>query len=112
MNTKSTIQLIKEACEVKSQFAESLERIMDKYLVEDSIFMFKDGQVFEVTRGYFESQGEFNTLKEAMTQYMPGMVGIRIVGNSKFELGIIKNTLSECKDDAKILDIESLENIR
>ena len=113
MYTKSKIQMIKENQEYVSNFIESLNNIMNKYLIEDSVFSFNGVQLFEVTKGYFETIKEYTTLKEALYSCNNfNNIGIRITNNSKFTVGYIRNTISECKEDSNILDIDKMSEIR
>lgn len=106
MLTKSKIQLIKEGIELANSFKENLNDIMDKYLIEDSIFVYRDNKVFEVTSGYFEVLKEFDNLNEAIRFCNLNDSGIRIVDNSRFIIGKIHKAISECNRDNQILDIE------
>ena len=110
MQTKSNIQLIQEALKVKENFKASIENLMDKYLIEDSVFVWK-GSLYESTKGYFEVDGEYESLNEAIKVWNP-MQSIRVIGNKKFQLGSVKKYITECKEDAQVFDITCLEVIR
>ena len=110
MQTKSNIQLIQEALKVKENFKASVENLMDKYLIEDSVFVWK-GSLYESTKGYFEVEGEYESLNEAIKVWNP-MQSIRVIGNKKFQIGEIKTFIAECKSDAQVFDITCLEEIR
>lgn len=113
MYTKSKIQMIKENQEYISNFIESLNNIMNKYLIEDSIFSFNGNQLFEVTKGYFETIKEYSTLKEALYSCDNfNNLGIRIVNNDKFMVGYIRRTISECNEGSNVFDIDRLVDIR
>lgn len=114
MFTKSKIQIIRENCEIASNYNDSLNALMEKYNIEDSIFIYKNSQLFEVTKGYFEKINEFDTLKEAISAcgYQYSNIGVRVLENKKFEIGYIKKNLSECNQESNIFDIDCLTYIR
>lgn len=111
MFTKSKIQQITEALEYKNSFKEGLNQLMEKYNIEDSIFVFMNGQAKEVTKGYFTIQGEYDSLKEAISNCDLISNGIRIMENNKFQVGYICGLLSACPKDGKILDISNIEYV-
>ena len=41
MQTKSKIQLIRESLAMASDYREGLENLMNKYTIEDSVFVYK-----------------------------------------------------------------------
>lgn len=108
MYTKSKIQLINEALLLKSEFESGLKNIMEKYQVEDSIFIYNKN-VYEATKGYFVINEEYSDLHEAISNCNIFQQGIRIIDNSKYQVGYIFNSLSECPKDKQILDIDCLE---
>lgn len=114
MQTKSTIQLIKESCEKYSAYNDSLNDLMNRYMIEDSVFVFKNNQIFEVTKCYFEKINSFNSLTEALSacKYNFEQIGVRIVENKTFEIGYIRKTLSECHKNSSILDIDVLNDVK
>ena len=50
MQLKSKIQLLQEQIVRKHQFVESLEHMMDKYIIEDSVFSYGNGRLMEVCK--------------------------------------------------------------
>lgn len=114
MLNKSKIQLIREKLELINDYRNSLVNLMDKYMVENNIFIYKNNQLHEVTEGYFEVIDTFNDIHEAVKECMNNneMKGIHIINNSVFEVGYIKRLLSECTEDSKILDIDRFVNVR
>lgn len=114
MQTKSNIQLIKEAIERKEAFRESISNIMEKYTIEDSVFTWKNG-LLECTDGYFEVISEHTNLDEAVkeaTSTFALISGIRVMNNTNFQVGIIRNRISECDEHTKVFDLKRLENVR
>ena len=114
MLTKSKIQSIKEELEIANQYRESLNNLMDKYLIEDNIFIYKNSQLFESTSGYFIEKYIFDNLSDAVNACLADFdqSGIRIINNEKFIVGNIKNLISECNRDEKIFDIQQLKEWR
>ena len=111
MMIKNRLQLIKESIEAISQFKDGILSLMNKYTIEDSIFVYKNGQIFEATKGYFEIISEHDNLTSAMNHSNLN-TGIRVIGNNKFEVGYIHHSLNECDESLRILDINSLNNMR
>ena len=107
MYTKSKIQIINESLQVKDNFKRGLEELMEKYIIEDSVFVIQES-VKEVTKGYFNINNEYSNLQEAIRNCNVTKQGIRIMENKSFQVGDIYNNLSECESE-KILDIERLE---
>jgi hypothetical protein len=114
MWTKSKIQLIQERYTLLNNYKEGLENLLEKYNIEDNIFTFKNGQIFEASKGYFVKKGEYKSLTEALNNcnYSFDNVGIRIINNDIFELGEIKYNLSECNvSENKVYDINKVNYI-
>ena len=113
MHIKSKIQTIREQFEIASNFRDSLVSLMEKYNIEDSIFVYR-GQAYEVTKGYFESIKEYDNLADAVRECMADMdnIGVRIVNNKKFTAGYIRKTISECAPNTNIMDINTLIVVR
>lgn len=114
MWTKSKIQLIKESYELQSNYREGLMNLMEKYNIVDNIFTFKNGQIFEATKGYFIKKNEYQSLDEALNgcNHLFDNMGIRIINNNTFELGEIKTTLSECNvSENSVFDINNVNYI-
>lgn len=112
MLTKSKIQLIKEQLEVSNDYREGLENLMDKYMIEDSTFVYKNGMVYEATLGYFVEKSVHTSLQDAVRACNINTCGIRIIENKEFIVGELKKTLSECSNDQKIFDITKLVDVR
>jgi hypothetical protein len=115
MDTMSKIQKQRLLIESLGEFQTALNSMMDKYLIEDSIFIYKNSSLFEVTKGYFVQIGESEDLKEvlSMIKYEDyNKVGIRVLENEKFQLGWIKSSLYECSNDETVFDIDRMLNIR
>ena len=113
--TMSKIQLAAKFIEEVHCFECALNNITDKYLVEDNIFSFKNGELFEISRGYFVTIGEADTLKgvwNCLQNNSLNNVGVRIIGNSKYQVGYIRNTLLECSNDDNVYDINRMSSVR
>lgn len=113
MQTKSNIQLIREACELANNYKDGLHNLMEKYNIEDSIFVYKNSQVFEVTKGYFESVKEYDNLADAVRECWGKFdkMGIRIQNNTAFSVGHIHKYLNDCTTGSKIFCIDNLQSI-
>ena len=112
MYTKSIIQQAVESMQVKGQFAIAIEQLMEKYNIEDSVFVFKNGALREVVEGYFVTESEFDNVSEAISECNLGTMGVRVMGNNNFQIGTIHNKISECASDKKVFDLKRLEDIR
>lgn len=114
MWTKSKIQLIKESLAMANDYREGLENLMDKYTIEDSVFMYKRNMAQEVTNGYFIEKSKHDTLLEAVRNCNCEFekYGIRIINNKEFVVGEIKQKLSECCETDKVFDINQLIEVR
>ena len=114
MLTKSKIQLLKEHYAIANDYREGLENLMNKYLIEDSVFVYKNGMVYEATQGYFIKAAEYDSLMEAISNCNDSFEknGIRITNNEKFMVGKIESQLSNCPTDSSIFDINHLTDIR
>ena len=111
MQTKSNIQLIKEAITLKNSLKDSISNIMEKYTIEDSVFSWKKG-LLECTDGYFEVISEHDTLEAAISESNVYIHSIRVINNNNFQVGVIHSLISECNKDNKVFDLKRLENVR
>ena len=114
MLTKSKIQLIKESLKISNDYREGLENLINKYTIEDSVFVYRNNAIYEATQGYFEVKNEYNTLQDAIRNYnaVNPNCAIRIVNNEKFIVGEVKRCLSDCNKESKVFDINRLTDIR
>ena len=107
MQTKSKIQLIKEAFEIKESFRKGLVTLMDKYLIEDSVLSFDGTKIRDHKNGYFVVETEYSSIEEAMKEFDLGN-SVRIIENQIFQVGKTYDKLSSIKDkDHKIIDIST-----
>jgi hypothetical protein len=111
MFTKSIIQQALEVEQAKYDFLSSIENLMEKYNIEDSVFIYKNGAMREVVEGYFVTDGEFTNLNEAVSTCDINTMGIRIMGN-QFQVGTVHSKISECASDKKVFDLMRLETVR
>ena len=112
MYTKSIIQQTVEALQVKDSFRIAIEQLMDKYTIEESVFVFKNGMLHEAIEGYFEVDKEYTTISEAISNCNLNTMGIRVINNQTFVTGNLKRTISECNSEAQVFDLDKLENVR
>lgn len=111
MYTKSLIQQNIEVIRAKDNFRSAIEQLMEKYNIEDSVFVIKNGFMHEVVEGYFVTENEYSSLSEAVSACNINTMGVRVIGNS-FQVGKIYSRLSECEDNKKVFDLKRLEDIR
>ena len=111
MYTKSIIQQKIENIQVKNNFKSALENLLEKYTIEDSVFMWTNKGLQEVVEGYFVSDNEYNTLSEAISACDITKMGIRITGNV-FNVGSIHTRISECDENKSVFDLKRLETVR
>lgn len=114
MLTKSRIQLIKESLVAANDYREGLENLTNKYIIEDSVFVYMGGMIHEATQGYFVEKSKHDSILEAI-RHCNGHFdnyGIRIINNEEFIVGEIKRNLVECDKDAIVFDINRLTDIR
>ena len=112
MYTKSIIQQNVEALRAKDNFRAAIERLMEKYNIEDSVFVLKNGFLHEAVEGYFATtESEYDNICEAISACDINTMGIRVKGNT-FQVGKIYNRISECNSYDKVFDLKRLEDIR
>ena len=111
MYTKSIIQQTAETIRSKSNFKAAIVQLMEKYNIEDSVFVLKNGFLHEVVEGYFATESDFTNIDEAMSACDINTMGIRVTGN-RFQTGKVHTALSECAADKKVFDLRRLEDIR
>jgi hypothetical protein len=112
MYTKSIIQQTVETIRAKENFRSAIEQLLEKYNIEDSVFVLKNGFMHEVVEGYFVTENEYESLDEAMSNCDINTMGIRIIGNI-FQTGKLYNRLSECADsNKKVFDLKRLGDVR
>ena len=120
MLTKSKIQIIKEQYAIADDYRGGLEKLMEKYNIEDSIFIHCNGMIYEATKGYFVEKSRYDNVVEAI-HYWADLIlesgnymncGIRIINNKEFVVGEVKKHLVECDKESKVFDINRLTEIR
>ena len=111
MYTKSIIQQTIEKLHEKDSFRIAIENLMEKYNIEDSVFVFKNGNMREVVEGYFTTEVDYTDLAEAISNCDTKTMAIRVIGNN-FQVGTVHTNISECPENKKVFDLQSLENIR
>lgn len=105
MQTKSNIQLIMEESEIRTKVYNTLAGLVDNYLINDSIFAHANGNVYEVTSGYFQPT-KIGDLKDLVYE-MNSNQGIRIYGE-KYYLGDLYNKITDVPDVTKVLEIKHI----
>lgn len=112
MYTRSLIQQNLEILKAKENFNEGVSSLMEKYNIEDSIFVISNGSVKELTKGYFVIEKEYDNINEAIRNCNINTQGVRVVENNKFMVGSIFSHLSQCPENSNILDVELYEDVR
>lgn len=116
MYTKSQIQQIIDSKNILESFQNGLVNLLDKYMIEDSIFVATpttNGSITtnELTAGYFEQISEHDNLNDALKNFNINECGIRIVNNNKYYVGKIHKNLSQCKDLENVYDVYASQNV-
>ena len=113
MYTKSIIQQNVELLNAKNNFRTAIESLMNKYIIEDSVFVtHKSGNIYEVTKGYFVTENEYNNLQEAISACDINNMGIRVKNNEIFQIGTLHLSLNECDENKNVFDLNHLETVR
>lgn len=112
MYTKSIIQQTIEALRAKENFKAAIENLMEKYNIEDSVFVLKNGFLCEATEGYFNVEFVYDSLDKAISESNVNNLAVRVMNNNVFQTGKLYNTLSECKEDSSVLDLYRLAAVR
>ena len=112
MYTNSIIQQTVENLKIKENFKHGIESLMNKYIIEDSVFVIKNNSVYEAVDGYFTVEDEFSTLQEAISKCDINTMGVRVINSERFQIGNLCNTLLECKEAKKVFDLTRLEDVR
>lgn len=111
MYTKSIIQQTIEALRAKDNFRAAIEQLMEKYNIEDSVFVLKNGFLHEAVEGYFVVEDDYDSLDVAISNCDINTMGIRVIGN-KFQTGKLHRLISECDSNKQVFDLDKLETIR
>ena len=112
MYTKSVIQQIVENCKVKDNFRAAINNLMEKYNIEDSVFVLKNGFLHEAVGGYFVVENTYDSIDKAVSDCNVNNMGIRIMNNKIFQTGKVSRNLSECEEGKQVFDLDKLEDIR
>lgn len=112
MYTKSLIQQHLERIDLLESFKLNLNDIMDKYIIENSVFgVTRNGSVCEITNGYFIEEDKYNSLDECIRGLKDNQY-INILNNETFIAGVVENSLFNCPEQSKVLDLETLKYVR
>lgn len=106
MNTKSAIQLVAEALEAKSNFFEGLKELLEKYDVQNNVFVWGSTLPYhELTEGYFGEVAQFDTIEKAAGDFNIFCQGLWI-NNGKYIVGNVYRNLSDVKEE-RIIDLKN-----
>lgn len=112
MYTKSLIQQHLERIELLESFKKDINELMDKYIIENSVFgMNHSGRAKEMVTGYFVIDESYDSLSDCMKGLKNNQY-IQITNNDKFSTGNIEYNLFNCPQDKKVLDLETLNYVR
>ena len=112
MYTKSIIQQAIESFKIKDDFRTAIENLMEKYNIEDSVFVIKNGYLNEVVEGYFSIENTYDSIEKAVSECNINSMGIRVMNNKLFQTGTIHKTIYECSPEKQVFDLDRLEDIR
>ena len=111
---KSTIQQIMEANCNMTSLKDFVRDFVEKYDTHNVIFGLNERMIpEELTAGFFEVTGCYRTLEGALDSMLPGEA-IQILGLEKdrnYRTGIIRSTITECADDALVVNANTLEQL-
>lgn len=112
MYTKSLIQQHLERIELLESFKQDVNELMDKYIIENSVFgMNYNGRAKEIVTGYFIVDESYENLDDCIRGLKNNQY-IQIEGNNKFSTGSMEYNLFNCPQDKKVLDLETLNYVR
>ena len=112
MYTKSIIQQTVEILKAKDNYRSAIEDLMEKYNIEDSVFVFKNGSLYEATEGYFNVDSVYDSLTRAISESDINTMAIRVMNNKIFQTGKLYKTISECSEDSQVFDLYCLTAVR
>jgi hypothetical protein len=112
MYTKSIIQQTVESLRAKENFKMAIENLMEKYNIEDSVFILKNGFLYEAVEGYFNVDFVYDSLDKAISESDINTMAIRVMNNKIFQTGKLYKTLSECSENSQVLDLYCLTAVR
>ena len=112
MYTKSIIQQTVENLKAKDNYRSAIEDLMEKYNIEDSVFVFKNGSLYEATEGYFNVDSVYDSLTRAISESDINTMAIRVMNNKIFQTGKLYKTISECSEDSQVFDLYCLTSVR
>lgn len=111
MTTKSNIQIAIEQENIKNRFKHTLSNLVESYTVKGNVFAIDYRKIpVEVSNGYFVEEKEFDNLNDLIKEMQ--LTQAVSINENKFILGHIEQQLSNCDENAKVLDIEYLKYVR
>lgn len=112
MYTRSLIQQHLEMIDILESFKENINSIMDQVIIENSVFgCNRQGSVREIFTGYFIEDQIFENLSDCVKNLKQNQY-IQIKENSQFITGYIQQNLFNCPENARVLDLETMEYVR
>lgn len=114
MQPRTSIQHIMEATEKMANLKNYVREFVEHYDTHNAIFGLNEKmQPVELTSGFFEVTGVYKTLESAMDGLQFGE-SIQILGlesDRHYRTGIVRQTITECAEDALIVNIMTLEQL-
>jgi hypothetical protein len=114
MQPRTSIQHIMEATEKMANLKNYVCEFVEHYDTHNAIFGLNEKmQPVELTSGFFEVTGVYKTLESAMDGLQLGE-SIQILGlesDRHYRTGIVHQTITECAEDALIVNIMTLEQL-
>lgn len=114
MQPRTSIQHIMEATEKMANLKNYVREFVEHYDTHNAIFGLNEKmQPVELTSGFFEVTGVYKTLESAMDGLQLGE-SIQILGlesDRHYRTGIVHQTITECAEDALIVNIMTLEQL-
>lgn len=81
MQTKSKIQLIREALEGRAAFCDQLISLTSQYNITNSVFICRGGNVQTCSEGLFQPSREFQDVQTALQNMDVRSQAIQVIGN-------------------------------
>lgn len=114
MQPRTTIQHIMESTEQLSNLKDYICRFVENYDTHNAIFgLDENKRPAELITGFFEVTGVYKLLENALNDMRIGE-SLQILGlenDRHYRTGIVRQTISECADDALIVNIMTLEQL-
>ena len=102
---KSAIQQQLEYNNAVGIFKNTLNTLMEHYVIKDNVFGYIHGKPAEVNEGYFVVDCEKDNLQDAIKEMDGLRKYVRILENKKFQVGTVHTHYNECDSNKEIFEI-------